>query len=307
MRKENSDKDIEMSHILFCGLGTMGAPMARHLLHAGHQVTVYNRSLDKSRQFAQKNDCDFLEQLTSNALQQLPQPVSHIILCVGKDDDVRQCLTQDPALLTACSDQAIIIDHTTTSADLAREMYAYAASFSVDYIDAPVSGGELGAVNGQLTVMAGGLPDAIARAQQICSLYSKNFTHMGASGSGQTTKMVNQICVAGLLGGLAEGINLAQSSGLDIDQVVDTLSGGAAGSWQMQHRGKTMAKGEFNFGFAIQHMLKDLAICQQHAQGQGLDLSLTQHVMQRYQTLLEQGHGMLDTSALILATAKRDR
>lgn len=290
-----------MTHILYCGLGNMGDPMARHLLKANHKVTVYNRTTEKARQFAATHQCHFLTELTCASLRKLSEPISHIILCVGKDDDVRQCLTQDPQLLDACADQVQIIDHTTTSAVLAQDMFAYTAKFNASYVDAPVSGGEQGAVNGQLTIMAGGAQRAVEQAQAICRPYTKTFTHMGGSGNGQTTKMVNQVCVAGLLAGLAEGMTLAQQSGLNIEQVVDTLAGGAAGSWQMKNRGKTMAQQEFDFGFAIHHMLKDLGICQQQAEQLGLNLPITEQVTHQYQALFEQGYGDLDTSALMLA------
>jgi len=274
----------------FAGLGVMGAPMARHLAAAGHAVTGYNRSPDKARAWAEARGGTFAATVVEAAAG-----AELFVLCVGNDDDVRQVVTE---ALPHLAPGAVIVDHTTTSAKIAREMAALAAGQGAFFIDAPVSGGQAGAENGQLSVMAGGDADALTRVEPALMSYSKAVKHMGPSGAGQLTKMANQICIAGVVQGLAEAVHFAQTAGLDTDAVYDAISKGAAQSWQMDNRFKTMAKGEFEFGFAVDWMRKDLGLVLDEARANGSHLSLTALVDQFYSEVQSMGGARWDTSSL---------
>lgn len=274
----------------FAGLGVMGAPMARHLVAGGHDVAGFNRSPDKARAWAGATGGRFAATVGEAALG-----AELFILCVGNDDDVRQVVAAALPVLPA---GAVVVDHTTTSARLAREMAELAARQGVAFIDAPVSGGQAGAENGQLSVMAGGDPDALARVEPVLMNYAKAVKHMGPSGAGQLTKMVNQIAIAGVVQGLAEAVHFAQTAGLDTDAVYDAVSKGAAQSWQMDNRWKTAAEGRFDFGFAVDWMRKDLGLVLDEARANGAHLALTALVDQFYSEVQAMGGGRWDTSSL---------
>ncbi|RZJ46079.1 MAG: NAD(P)-dependent oxidoreductase [Brevundimonas sp.] len=274
----------------FAGLGVMGAPMARHLLGAGHAVTGYNRSPDKARAWAEANGGTF-----AGTVAEAAAGAELFVLCVGNDDDVRQVVAE---ALPHLAKGAVIVDHTTTSAKVAREMADLATGQGAFFIDAPVSGGQAGAENGQLSVMAGGDADALSRVEAAVMSYSKAIKHMGPSGAGQLTKMANQICIAGVVQGLAEAVHFARSAELDTDAVLDAISKGAAQSWQMDNRWKTMARGEFEFGFAVDWMRKDLGLVLDEARANGSHLALTALVDQFYSEVQAMGGARWDTSSL---------
>lgn len=274
----------------FAGLGVMGGPMARHLVAAGHEVAGYNRSTAKARAWAEATGGRFAETVEAAATG-----ADLFILCVGNDDDVRSVVT---AALPHLAAGAVIVDHTTTSARVAREMSEAAASRGFSFVDAPVSGGQAGAENGQLSVMAGGDASALDRARPALDAYSKAVQHMGPAGSGQLTKMVNQIAIAGVVQGLAEAVHFAQIAGLDTDKAYDAVSKGAAQSWQMDNRWKTAARGEFEFGFAVDWMRKDLGLVLDEARTNGARLSLTALVDQFYAEVQAMGGSRWDTSSL---------
>lgn len=285
----------------FVGLGVMGGPMARHLVATGHEVTGFNRSADKARAWASANGGRF-----AATVAEAVADADLLILCVGNDEDVRQVTREALAHSTACR---TIVDHTTTSARVAREMAAEASATGVAFIDAPVSGGQAGAEAGQLSVMAGGDPLALARVEPVLMHYAKAVKHMGPSGSGQLTKMVNQIAIAGVVQGLAEAVHFAQVAGLDTGAAYDAVSKGAAQSWQMDNRWKTMAAGEFEFGFAVDWMRKDLGLVLDEARANGAHLSLTALVDQFYSEVQAMGGARWDTSSLVarLQARKPDR
>jgi 3-hydroxyisobutyrate dehydrogenase len=274
----------------FAGLGVMGAPMARHLVEAGHQVTGFNRSPEKARVWAAGAGGAFAQDVAQAATG-----AKIFILCVGNDQDVRQVVTEALPHLGA---GAVIVDHTTTSAQIARELAALAADEGIAFIDAPVSGGQAGAETGQLSVMAGGDAQALQKAQAAIGVYSKSIRHMGPSGAGQLTKMVNQICIAGVVQGLAEAVQFARTAGLDTDAVYEAVSKGAAQSWQMDNRWRTMAQGEFDFGFAVDWMRKDLGLVLDEARANGSHLPVTALVDQFYSEVQAMGGGRWDTSSL---------
>ena len=274
----------------FAGLGVMGGPMARHLVAAGHEVAGYNRSPDKARAWAEANGGRFAATVGEAA-----EGADLFILCVGNDDDVRQVVGEALPTLKA---GAVIVDHTTTSAKVARAMAELCDAAGVAFIDAPVSGGQAGAENGQLSVMAGGDANALETVRAAVMAYSKAIQHMGASGSGQLTKMVNQIAIAGVVQGLAEAVHFARAAGLDTDAAYDAVSKGAAQSWQMDNRWKTAAKGEFEFGFAVDWMRKDLGLVLDEARANGAVLSLTALVDQFYAEVQVLGGNRWDTSSL---------
>jgi 3-hydroxyisobutyrate dehydrogenase-like beta-hydroxyacid dehydrogenase len=284
-----------MSTIAFLGLGVMGAPMARHLAKAGNEVVVYNRTAAKA-----------LAWVALNGNQAAPTPAEAaagadlVALCVGNDDDVREVVLGPNGALAAMDPGAILVDHTTASAGIARELSAACAERRVGFVDAPVSGGQAGAESGQLTVMCGcDDADVFEQARPVMETYAKSVARMGPAGSGQLTKMVNQICIAGLLQGLAEGINFARLAGLDVDQLVDVIGKGAAQSWQMDNRARTMAAGEFDFGFAVEWMRKDLGIVLDEADRNGARLPVTALVDQFYKDVVARGGDRWDTSSLI--------
>jgi 3-hydroxyisobutyrate dehydrogenase len=276
--------------IAFAGLGVMGAPMARHLVNAGHQVVGFNRTPAKAQAWAEA-----VGARAAATVSEAAQGAELFILCVGNDDDVRAVVTE---ALPHLAEGAVIVDHTTTSAKLAREMAQAAAEAGRVFIDAPVSGGQAGAENGQLSVMAGGDAEALARAEPALKAYSKAIKHMGPAGSGQLTKMVNQIAIAGVVQGLAEAVHFAQVAGLDTDAVFDAVSKGAAQSWQMDNRWKTAAQGRFDFGFAVDWMRKDLGLVLDEARSNGARLALTALVDQFYAEVQAMGGNRWDTSSL---------
>ena len=274
----------------FAGLGVMGAPMARHLVEAGHEVAGFNRTPDKARAWAGATGGRF-----AATVREAADGAELFILCVGNDDDVREVVA---AALPALTAGAVIVDHTTTSARVAREMAELASGQGAFFIDAPVSGGQAGAEKGQLSVMAGGDAAALVRVQPVLMHYAKAVKHMGPAGSGQLTKMVNQIAIAGAVQGLAEAVHFAQTAGLDTDAVYDAVSKGAAQSWQMDNRWKTAAAGEFDFGFAVDWMRKDLGLVLDEARSNGAHLALTALVDQFYSEVQSMGGSRWDTSSL---------
>ena len=283
----------------FAGLGVMGAPMARHLIEGGHEVAGFNRSPEKARAWASATGGRFAATVAEAATG-----AELFILCVGNDDDVRQVVT---AALPALAPNAVLVDHTTTSARVAREMAELTAEQGAFFIDAPVSGGQAGAETGQLSVMAGGDATALARIEPVLMHYSKAVKHMGPSGAGQLTKMVNQIAIAGVVQGLAEAVHFAQTAGLDTDAVYDAVSKGAAQSWQMDNRWKTAAEGRFDFGFAVDWMRKDLGLVLDEARANGAHLAVTALVDQFYSEVQAMGGARWDTSSLVARLQARAR
>lgn len=281
-------------HIAFIGLGTMGFPMAGHLANAGHKVTVYNRTTATAEKWAAQYGGNIA--LTP---AEAAKDAEFIFTCVGNDEDVRQVYKAADGILSTAKQGAILIDNTTASAEVAREIAQAASEINIAFLDAPVSGGEAGAVNGCLTVMVGGNEEIFTKAKPIIDCFAKATTLMGDVGYGQITKMANQICIAGVLQGLSEAITLAKSAGLDIEKMTDVLKHGAAGSWQLENRAVTMAEDKFDFGFAIDWMRKDLGICFEAAEKLGVDLPLAKQVDEKYGKLQERGFNRADTSVLI--------
>ena len=283
-----------MTKCAFVGLGVMGYPMAGHLAAAGHEVTVYNRTAAKAEAWVGEH-----EGSAAPSPAQAAAAAEMVFVCVGNDDDVRSVTAASGGALESMAAGSVLVDHTTASARLAQELHDEAGRRGVGFLDAPVSGGESGARNGALTVMCGGDQAVFDRAEPVIGAYARAVTLLGGPGAGQLTKMVNQICIAGMLQGLAEGIDFARRAGLDVDQVVDTISQGAAGSWQMENRGSTMGRRQFDFGFALDWMRKDLAICLAEAERIGATLPVTALVDQYYARLQRRGRGRWDTSSLI--------
>ena len=273
----------------------MGGPMARHLATKGHEVTVYNRTAAKAAAWVAANGGK-----AAATPREAAVGADMVMVCVGNDDDVRSVIYGADGVLAGVKKGGIIVDHTTASATLARELAAKCAEQGVGFIDAPVSGGQAGAENGQLSVMCGADDEAVfERAYPVLMSYAKICKRLGNAGSGQLAKMVNQICIAGIAQGLSEGLNLALAAGLDPDALVEVISQGAAGSWQMNNRARTMVRNEFNFGFAVEWMRKDLAICLEEAQRLGVDLPITKMVNDFYGEVVEMGGRRWDTSSLI--------
>jgi len=289
---------METRKLAFLGLGVMGFPMAGHLARAGHPVTVFNRTAARAEKW--------LAEMTTghgNASAATPAAAcagaSMVMMCVGNDDDVRAVALGADGAVAAMQPGSILVDHTTASASVAREVHQAAAARGVRFLDAPVSGGQAGAENGKLTIMVGGDADTFAIAEPVLATYAKAVTLMGGPGSGQLTKMVNQICIAGLVQALSEGINFAARAGLDVEKVLDVIGKGAAQSWQMDNRGKTMAADKFEFGFAVDWMRKDLSICLGEARANGASLPVTALVDQFYARIQALGGPRWDTSSLI--------
>jgi len=281
--------------VAFVGLGVMGGPMARHLATKGHEVTVYNRTAAKAAAWVAANGGK-----SAATPRDAATGADMVMVCVGNDDDVRSVIYGNDGVLAGIKKGGVVVDHTTASATLARELAAKCAEQGVGFIDAPVSGGQAGAENGQLSVMCGADDEAVfERAYPVLMSYAKICKRLGNAGSGQLAKMVNQICIAGIAQGLSEGLNLALAAGLDPDALVEVISQGAAGSWQMNNRAKTMVRNEFNFGFAVEWMRKDLAICLEEAQRLGVDLPITKIVNDFYGEVVEMGGRRWDTSSLI--------
>jgi 3-hydroxyisobutyrate dehydrogenase len=280
--------------LAFLGLGVMGYPMAGHLAKAGHQVTVYNRTGAKAEKWVKEHGGQHRASPAEAA-----SGAEIVLTCVGNDDDVRQVVAGKDGAFAGMARGAILADHTTASAEVARELAALAKTKGLGFLDAPVSGGEAGAINGKLTVMVGGEEASFAKAQPVMAHYGRAVTLMGPVGNGQLTKMVNQICIAGLVQGLSEGLNFAICAGLDPKLVVEVISKGAAQSWQMENRAGTMVAGKFDFGFAVNWMRKDLAICLAEARRNKSALPITALIDQFYERVQERGGGRWDTSSLI--------
>ncbi|MEO5676264.1 MAG: NAD(P)-dependent oxidoreductase [Usitatibacter sp.] len=280
--------------VAFIGLGVMGFPMAGHLKAKGYDVTVYNRTASKAEDWAKKHGGK-----TAATPAAAAKDADFVMLMVGNDKDLLEVALGRDGALAGMKRGAVLIDHTTASADAARKVFAEAKAKGVDFIDAPVSGGQAGAENGKLTVMCGGEAAPFERSKPVMDSYGRAVTLMGPSGSGQLTKMVNQICIAGLVQALSEGIAFAEKAGLDAELVLDVISKGAAQSWQMENRGKTMHARKFDFGFAVDWMRKDLGICLEEARRNGAKLPVTQVVDQYYGEVQRAGNNRWDTSSLI--------
>lgn len=289
-----STRGGDVRRVAFLGLGVMGYPMAGHLARAGLEVTVYNRTLAKAQQWATEYGgrvaCTPREAVAGADL---------VLSCVGNDDDLRSISLGEQGAFAGMASGAIFADHTTTSANVARELSAAAAGFDIQFIDAPVSGGQSGAQNGKLTIMCGGEEAAFRRVAPTLRQYATAVTLLGPVGAGQLTKMVNQICIAGLMQGLAEAINFGERAGLDMKRVLEVISKGAAASWQMENRGSTMIDGKFDFGFAVDWMRKDLGFCLGEATRNGASLPVTALVDQFYGEVQGLGGNRFDTSSLI--------
>ena len=278
----------------YIGLGVMGVHMARHLAAAGHDVTVYNRTASKAEAWV--SACGGKAAETPRALAE-GQDI--VMACVGNDDDLQEVIIGEAGAFQAMGPGTLFVDHTTASADVARRLYADAKARGIGFLDAPVSGGEAGSRDGTLTVMCGGDQADFDRAEPVIGAFARACRLMGPSGSGQLTKMANQICIAGLVQALSEGVHFCQSAGLDVEAMLDVVSQGAAGSWQMKNRGATMNRGEFDFGFAVRLMRKDLGICMAEARRNGASLPVTALVDQFYADVEKSGGGNWDTSSLI--------
>jgi len=283
-----------MAKVAFLGLGVMGYPMARHLKEAGHEVTVYNRTATKSEKWVSENGGTAAKTPAEAAAGQ-----DFVMACVGNDDDLRGVCLGESGALAGMKSGAVFVDHTTVSAKVTRELYAQAGANGIKFVDAPVSGGQAGAENGVLSIMCGGDEDAYSAAEPIMQAYGRSIKRLGESGAGQLTKMVNQICIAGLVQGLSEGLNFAEKAGLDAKAVVEVIAGGAAGSWQMSNRYETMVDDHFEHGFAVDWMRKDLGICLATANENGASLPVTAIVDQFYKDVQQMGGGRWDTSSLI--------
>ena len=283
-----------MAKVSFLGLGVMGYPMAGHLAAKGHDVTVYNRTAAKAEKWASEH---------GGAHKATPREAADgqeiVFTCVGNDDDLAEVVLGEDGALGGMAEGSVLVDHTTASANIARELHAKAGEKGVGFVDAPVSGGQAGAENGVLTVMCGGDGDVYARVEEAIGAYARSCRLLGGPGAGQLTKMVNQICIAGLVQGLSEGVYFAQKAGLDGEAVFDVIGKGAAGSWQMDNRHKTMLDDEFEHGFAVNWMRKDLGICLEEAKRNGVSLPVTALVDQFYADVQKMGGGRWDTSSLL--------
>jgi len=286
---------IRPQKVAFLGLGVMGYPMAGHLATAGHQVSVYNRTATKSIAFC----AEFKGSVHGSMPKAAAADADIVFCCVGNDDDLRSVVLGEEGALAGMKPGAVLVDHTTASADVARELHAAAKMLGLHFVDAPVSGGQAGAQNGALTVMCGGDAAAFDAAKPVGMAFSKAFTLMGASGAGQLTKMVNQICIAGLVQGLSEAVAFGQKAGLDVNQVLDVIGKGAAQSWQLDNRGKTMVADKFDFGFAVDWMRKDLGLVLDEAKRNGARLPVTALVDQFYADVQAMGGQRWDTSSLV--------
>ena len=283
-----------MAKVAFLGLGVMGGPMAGHLAKKGHDVTVYNRTGAKAEAWVQTHGGAH-----AATPREAAKGASIVFACVGNDDDLRSVVLGEDGALAGMEPGAVFVDHTTASAEVARELAAAAQEKGLGFIDAPVSGGQAGAENGVLTVMCGGEPETYAKVEEAIQSFARACRLMGPAGSGQLTKMVNQICIAGLVQGLSEGVHFAKRAGLDVEAVRDVISKGAAGSWQMENRGKTMNEGKFDFGFAVDWMRKDLGILLDEARRNGAKLPVSALVDQFYAEVQAMGGNRWDTSSLV--------
>jgi 3-hydroxyisobutyrate dehydrogenase len=283
-----------MAKIAFIGLGVMGSPMAGHLAKAGHELSVYNRSISKAKAWNEAHGGTVAISPAHAA-----QGADIVISCVGADDDLSAVTVGKDGAFRSMTAGTLFIDHTTVSAKIARQLFVEGESRGIHCVDAPVSGGQAGAQNGKLSIMCGGTEHAVAAAELVMKSYAARIVHVGPAGAGQTTKMVNQICIAGVLQGLSEGLRFAQAAQLDLDKVFEAISGGAAQSWQMENRWKTMAQDSFDFGFAIDWMRKDLGLALDEARTSGASLPITALVDQFYADVQAMDGGRQDTSALV--------
>ena len=288
------------SKTAFIGLGVMGYPMAGHLKQAGHKVTVYNRTVSKAEQWVQE-----FGGMKASTPEEAAKDADFVMACVGNDDDLGEITCGANGAFSGMKQGAVFIDHTTVSAKVTRELAEIAGGKGFSFLDAPISGGQAGAENGVLTVMVGGDAEAFGRAKPVMDAYSRMIKLLGPSGYGQMTKMVNQICIAGLVQGLSEGIHFAKAAGLDVEDVIDTISKGAAQSWQMENRYKTMNEGEYNHGFAVDWMRKDLGIALEEARSNGVHLPVTALVDQFYSEIQAMGGRRWDTSSLLVRLENR--
>ncbi len=288
-----------MAKVAFLGLGVMGFPMARHLAAAGHAVTVYNRTRARAEAFVAAHGGSLAPTPAEAAKGQ-----DIVFACVGNDDDLRAVTTGADGAFAAMAPGSVFVDHTTASADVARELFAAAQSAGFGFVDAPVSGGQAGAENGKLTVMCGGEAEDFAKAEPVIAAFARACQLLGPAGSGQLAKMMNQICIAGVVQGLAEALHFGKRSGLDVEAVIEVISKGAAQSWQMENRYKTMNAGSFEFGFAVDWMRKDLGICLDEARRNGAKLPVTALVDQFYADVQAMGGNRWDTSSLIARLEK---
>lgn len=288
-----------MSTIAFLGLGVMGAPMAGHLARAGHTVTGYNRTAVRAEEWAATLAAQGFDVKIAGTPAEAATDCDVVLACLGNDDDVTSVMLGEDGALAAMREGAVFVDHTTVSPALAKRLAAESNRSGIHCVDAPVSGGQAGAENGKLAIMCGGSQEAMANATPVMEAYAARIVHIGDAGAGQACKAVNQVCIAGLLAGLSEGVRLAQVSGVDTDKVLEAISGGAAQSWQMLNRWETMVRGEFDFGFAIDWMRKDLAIALAEGKAGGVSLPVTALVDQFYAQVQAAEGGRQDTSALI--------
>ena len=288
------------SKTAFIGLGVMGYPMAGHLKKAGHEVTVYNRTASKAEQWVQE-----FGGMKASTPEEAAKDADFVMACVGNDDDLREITCGANGAFSGMKQGAVFIDHTTVSAKVTHELAEIAGGEGFSFLDAPISGGQAGAENGVLTVMVGGDAEAFERAKPVMDAYSRMIKLLGPSGYGQMTKMVNQICIAGLVQGLSEGIHFAKAAGLDVEDVIDTISKGAAQSWQMENRYKTMNEGEYNHGFAVDWMRKDLGIALEEERSNGVHLPVTALVDQFYSEIQAMGGRRWDTSSLLVRLEDR--
>lgn len=283
-----------MTKVAFLGLGNMGYPMAGHLAKAGHQVTVFNRTAAKAENWVKE-----FAGLSAPTPRAAALNAELVFACVGNDDDLREVTIGEHGAFHGMNKNAVFVDHTTASASVARELHAAAQKMGLHFVDAPVSGGQAGAQNGVLTIMAGGDTEPYAKAASVMSCYGKAIQHMGPSGSGQLTKMVNQICIVGVIESLAEGLSFARAAKLDLPKVIAAISGGAAGSWQLSNRAATMVENKFDFGFAVEWMRKDLGICLDEAKNNNTSLPMIALIDQFYAEVEQMGGKRWDTSSLI--------
>ena len=284
-----------MKKITFIGLGVMGFPMAGHLSKQGYGVSVYNRSKEKSKLWTEKYNGKYF-----TSVKEAVANSDIVFSCVGNDNDLRDITLGEDKAFSAMKPDSVFVDHTTTSSDIASELYKKAKEYEIHFLDAPVSGGEVGAVKGELTVMIGGEKPIFDRVNSAITAYAKNITLVGGPGKGQVAKMINQICIAGLIQALSEAISFSEKSGMDTKKVLQAISQGAAGSWQLSNRGETMVDRKFDFGFAVKLMRKDLGICLDHASKNDISLPVTSIVNQFYAEIQRNGGSNFDTSSLLI-------
>ena len=283
-----------MKKITFIGLGVMGFPMAGHLSKQGYEVSVYNRSKEKSKLWTEKYNGKYF-----TSVKEAVTNSDIVFSCVGNDTDLRDITLGEDKAFSSMKPDSVFVDHTTTSSDIASELYKKAKEYEIHFLDAPVSGGEVGAVKGELTVMIGGEKPIFDRVNSAITAYAKNITLVGGPGKGQVAKMINQICIAGLIQALSEAISFSEKNGMDTKKVLQAISQGAAGSWQLSNRGETMVDRKFDFGFAVKLMRKDLGICLDHASKNDISLPVTSIVNQFYAEIQRNGGSNFDTSSLL--------